>query len=421
MNPLSLFRNGLLITLFLVLFILFFIKKQDRELNWSIFYSALWVLFSLPIINFFCIELGYWNFAPESLSPLKIPYDLFFVWVVLWGIVPFYFFKGKYTLILFLLLFWTDLVLMPELENFGILQLADNWVIGELILMVIVWFPSYLWAKFYYEKTNLKFRSLFQVCTMTFFTFFIIPFMVLTYSNELFKLPKFDPILFQIILILTFPALCAVIDLQKIGKGTPFPYDKTSYLVRSGVYAYCRNPIQWSFTLVFIPLGIYYNSSILFFGSLISIAYTIGISNPQEYQDMEKRFGIDWINYKSQVPNWRFLWKPTGIPKGKIYFKKNCNQCEQIKKWFTNRNSINLEIHFSENFKHRNLLQVTYVDHLENEYSSVSAIAQGLGHINLIYASLGWFMRFPIIEKVLQVIIDTMVFEENTENCDIKK
>jgi len=356
-------RTSVLASCFLLLVILFIVKTQKRELNWALFYSVLWTTFSLTIINYYCVNTNYWSFnVPETL-PLKIPLDLLFVWIIFWGIIPFFIFKGRYTLILFLGLFFLDLLLMP-----------------------------------YYHKKQLAIRSLFQVTIMTLFIFIVIPFTVQFHNNLNFEIPNFNPYLFQIAFIIAFPSLSAVVDLFKVGNGTPFPYDMTSNLVKNGVYAYCRNPIQWSFTLIFIPISIVYASPLIALGTIISIAYTVGVSNPQEYSDMEKRFGNEWLYYKKSVPHWRFLWRPKNHPKGQIYFRKNCTQCEQIKQWFT-----------------------TYVDYLGNEYKSIAAIARGLEHINLMYASLGWFMRFPIIHTILQFIIESMNFDETQESCDINK
>ena len=220
--------------------------------------------------------------------------------------------------------------------------------------------------------------------------------------------------------MIAFPALVAVLDLIEKGKGTPFPYDKTQNLVTSGVYAYIKNPIQWSFTILFIPLAIYHESYLLLLGSVISLAYTIGVSNPQEYEDMKGRFAINWNNYKKSVPSWYFQWNPKQISLGTIYFKKDCNQCEEIKKWFENKKTINLKIDFSENYKGEELLQVTYKNHLGQEYKSVKAIAYALEHINLGYASLGWFMRFPIISYIIQSIIDALGFSEEKSSCKIE-
>ena len=66
------------------------------------------------------------------------------------------------------------------------------------------------------------------------------------------------------------------------------------------------------------------------------------------------------------------------------------------------------------------ILQVRYIDHNGLEFKSVHAIACALEHINLAYATLAWFMRFPLTNYILQIIIDTMEFGGTKDSCEIK-
>jgi protein-S-isoprenylcysteine O-methyltransferase Ste14 len=229
---------------------------------------------------------------------------------------------------------------------------------------------------------------------------------------------RWDSIQFQILLIIGFPGLVASYDLVTKGKGTPFPYDSTQLLVETGVYAYCRNPIQWSFTMLFIPLSIYHSSPFLLIGFIVSVGYTLGVSDYQEHPDMEKRFGDKWKNYKQHIPNWRFLWKPRHIPEGTVYFDSECSSCSQFRNWFEKQKAHQLVIKSANQFQAGEILQVTYTDHHGNNYKSVEAIAHCLEHINLAYATLGWFMRMPIIRHILQAIIDPMEFPSDSR-CNI--
>lgn len=405
-----------IVGLLLLLLLLFFTKKkQCKKTNWSLFYNFIWILFSLPILNYYFTNLNYWSFKEESL--IKLPFDILFIWMFLW-ILPFYIFKGKYIIIISLVLFWIDLLIMPYLDKIEILKLNSNWLIGEILLIILVFIPSYLWAKFSFENKNVELRAFFQVIVMSMFLLIVIPFSVKTFTGDNFSL-EFSVIWFQVIFILALPSLISVIDLVEKGGGTPFPYDKTQNLVRTGVYAYIKNPIQWSFTVLFIPLSIYHESYFLLFGAAISILYTVGVSNNQENEDMKIRFGDLWTNYKKTTPNWCFLWIPRHIPKGTIYFKQNCNQCEGIKTWFENRQLNNLEVKYSNTYIGEELLKVTYVHHTGQEYKSVKALANALEHIHLGYASLGWMMRFPIVNFMLQTIVDAFDFNNENEKCEI--
>ena len=410
--------TALIALTFMFLGYIFLFKKQDSKLNWSMFYSSLYIIVTLPIVNYLCVKFGLWDFSKEGINSIELPFHIYFLWVIAWGILPFFFLKGKYTLLVTTLIFWLDILIMPELEKTGIITLNENWLIGELILIALVFIPSYYWANCAYKNKSRGIRALFQITVMSCMFLVGLPFILESYGLISTIQIYSAPFTFQLFIIIVLPSLAATFDLVKKGRGTPFPYDSTKNLVSTGVYAYCKNPIQWSFTLMFIPLSIYYSSYFFLIGAIISIAYCIGVSDYQEYTDMKKRFGNDWIEYNKNVPKWRFLWKPKAIPKGEVFFDINCKQCSQISKWFFKQKAINLDIKSSSEFHNENILQVTYTSHDGMEFKSVNAIACCLEHINLAYATLGWFMRLPIINHILQLIINSMDFEVEKNRCE---
>ncbi len=404
---------------FVFLAFIFLLKKQDPKLNWAIFYATLYVTVTLPFVNFWCVNYGLWQFNHSDTNNIQLPFDLYYLWVFMWSILPVFFLKGKHILLTTALLLWLDILIMPQLAKIEIVTLHENWMIGEFALITTVFLPSYYWAYCSYHDKHKGIRAIFQVIIMGAVFLIGLPFIIQMYGFVTIENVRFNPYLFQLFLILIFPSLIAVHDLVKKGKGTPFPYDPTKNLVQTGVYAYCRNPIQWSFTALFFPLSIFYSTPLFLVGSIFSIAYSFGVSDFQEYDDMQQKYGDEWDTYKNNVPKWRFLWKPKTIPTGEIFFDADCHQCSQISHWLTKANPINLSIKKSIDFPKNNILQVTYVDHNGTEYKSVRAIACAIEHINLAYASLGWFMRFPVINYLLQLIVDTMDFSSREEHCDI--
>lgn len=412
-------RYGLTLGLFGFLVTIFIFMKQDKKLNLALFYSFLWTTLSLGALNYICVHYNLWRFISEQSLYIAMPLDFYFIWIVCWSVIPVYFFKGKYILIVALIFLWIDILCMPYLENLGILELGPNWLIGEFVLIALVYMPAYLWAKFSLEDKQLAWRVRLQVITMGFILILAVPFLLFTYQSKSFILEN-NAILNQLIFIIALPSLIAVNDLYSLGKGSPFPLDPTKHLVQIGVYAYIKNPIQWSFTLLFIPLSILYKEPLLLIGLVTAIAYTIGVSNNQENADMTKRFGELWTNYDQNVPKWRFLWKPITIPQGTIYFKQDCNQCIELRAWFVMRKSSNLILKYAHEHP-ENIKQVTYTDYLGNNHSSVKAMAHAMEHINLGWACLGWLMRLPIINYVLQAIVNAIGFGplENIENCEL--
>lgn len=416
-----LLRNILLLLAFVFISFVFFRKKQDARLSWALFFSSLWVIVFLLLTNGLSVYLDFWSFNPEENLNVFIPYDLYFVWIVFWGVLPAFILKGRFILISTLCLLWLDVLLMPYLETLGILQLKEYWLLGELLLIVVVYIPSQIWASLFLAKKGLKWRSLFQFLVLSVIYGLGIPFVVYLYFPEDINFIKWEqatPYILQLAFIILLPALVAVIDLGQKGKGTPFPYDATTKLVKSGVYAYIRNPIQWSLTFFFIPLALFFHSYVLLTGIIVSVAYTIGVSEQHEQTQLKALFSTQWLKYKKNVPLWYFSWQPRHIPEATIYIRKNCNTCSQLRRWLEQRKPIHLHFEDAENFKNGQLSQLTYKGIYGQYNTSVKALAHSLEHINLAWASLGWFMRLPGINQLLQLIIDSMGLINEPASCE---
>lgn len=411
-------RQLLVLICLIILAYIFFRKEQNVRLNWALFFAALWGAVFLLLINALCVHWGLWSFPQETAQSSNIPPDLYFIWLVLWFIVIPLLSKGKHLLFSTLLLFYLDYLLMPLLVSYNLLVLEENWLIGELLILGFAYLPAQLWFRFYLENKRVEWRCFFQFIIVFMLSTIGIPYSIQQSFPQLLSFSTMpSAYLVQIIFILCLPAIIAIIDMAKKAAGTPFPFDPTQRLIRSGAYAFIQNPIQWSLTFIFIPLAIIHQSYLLLLGSLISIIYAISIARLHEKEDMAARFGQPYLAYRKQLPSWYFLWRPIHRPQAHIYIKKHCKSCSQLRLWLEKRKPSQLIIKTAESHQTHTLYQLTYVDEFGHYYSSVKALAHALEHINLAWASLGWFMRLPLISHLLQLIVDS-VEVKHKESCD---
>ena len=101
-----------------------------------------------------------------------------------------------------------------------------------------------------------------------------------------------------------FWSIWANIDLFKKGEGGPIPTKATEtiFLVNSGPYKYCRNPMIFGYVLIFVGLGLLLNSwSLMVLISAIVFGLLMTYVKVKEERDLEKRFGDSYKKYKDNT------------------------------------------------------------------------------------------------------------------------
>ena len=87
-------------------------------------------------------------------------------------------------------------------------------------------------------------------------------------------------------------------------KTSPNPYRPTTALVFSGPYRFTRNPMYIGLTLLYAGLMMYLQLPWgLIFLPVVIWLITIWVIAPEE-KYLEKKFGTDYLNYKSTVRRW---------------------------------------------------------------------------------------------------------------------
>ena len=87
--------------------------------------------------------------------------------------------------------------------------------------------------------------------------------------------------------------------------GTPVPARKpTTVIVRAGPYRFSRNPIYLAFSVFQLGIAISVNSVWL----LVTLVGAVGLIHyiviPKEEQYLERKFGVDYLDYKASVRRW---------------------------------------------------------------------------------------------------------------------
>ena len=87
--------------------------------------------------------------------------------------------------------------------------------------------------------------------------------------------------------------------------GTPIPGNRpTSTIVRTGPYAFSRNPIYLAFTLLQIGLSAWVNSVAVLLTVVPALALMTMVVIPREERYLEARFPSQYLPYKRAVRRW---------------------------------------------------------------------------------------------------------------------
>ena len=87
-----------------------------------------------------------------------------------------------------------------------------------------------------------------------------------------------------------------------LGRGTPIPLMATQKLIIKAPYTYCRNPMTLGTTVFYLGIAIWLGSlSALGLGLIYPVGILVYIKLIEE-EELEERFGSEYLEYKKRTP-----------------------------------------------------------------------------------------------------------------------
>ncbi len=157
----------------------------------------------------------------------------------------------------------------------------------------------------------------------------ILPYFIVRYESRLYNRPSAAPSIPLLVLGLTIGLAGLVLLVMMvrmfilIGQGTIMPWDPTRHLIISGPYAYVRNPMILSVITVEVGEAIAFLSPIMAFLAALFFAINTIYFIYSEEPGLEKRFGVEYLEYKKNVPRWLPRLKPWQPTPGVLAQKRN--------------------------------------------------------------------------------------------------
>lgn len=388
-----------------------FLRGRQKHMFAACLLGALWVAVSLPALALIAAWAGWWSYEFVGPRFAGMPLGLYFGWIVWWGILPQIVLDGLSVPWSAVLLVALDLPLMPLVP---MVNLPHRWLIGEAVAVLTILLPALWLARWTLTQTHLRLRAALQVALSGGLFLLFLPELVFALRPgrgwaPLLAMPGWESqIALQVIAILAVPGVGAVMEFAERGGGTPIPYDPPQLLVTSGIYRYCANPMQLSCALVMLAWAAVLRNGWLVRAAAISVVYSAGLANWDESQDLEKRFGETWADYRRAVTNWVPRWRPYHAgAHARLYIAASCAPCIQLRAWLEARRPAGIEIIDAETLPQGSIRRMRY-DAADGSgpLEGVRAMGRALEHLNLGWALAGTALRFPILWQCAQLLMD---------------
>jgi len=98
----------------------------------------------------------------------------------------------------------------------------------------------------------------------------------------------------------------------RLGRGTLAPWSPTNKLVVSGLYSHVRNPMITGVLTILLGESLVFHSILIFSWLIVFFICNNIYFTLSEEPGLIKRFGEDYLEYKSNVPRWIPKMKPWG-------------------------------------------------------------------------------------------------------------
>jgi protein-S-isoprenylcysteine O-methyltransferase Ste14 len=392
------------------------LRRQPPRQFAACLLSLLWTLPALLVLQRLNQLAHWWTYPSDGPQLREMPVELYLGWAILWGVLPQLALPRTRLWVCALVLIGFDLIAMRLCAP--VVVLGPQWLLGEAVAMLLVLAPALSIARWTLNNTHLPLRALAQAATSAAIFLYFVPELVFALRpgagwQPLLQLPSWErQIWLQMVGILAIPGVSAVMEFAQRGRGTPIPYDPPRRLVTSGIYRYCANPMQLSCAAVMLVWAAMLRNPWLLLPAGFAIAYSAGIAEWDESEDLARRFGQEWLFYRMWVRNWRLRWRPHHVgPRATLYIASTCGPCSEVRGWFEARKLVGLVLVDAETLDEGSIQRVRYdPGDGTGAVEGVGGVARGLEHLNLGWALVGAAMRLPVVWQFIQLTMDAAGF-----------
>jgi protein-S-isoprenylcysteine O-methyltransferase Ste14 len=432
MDRITLIRAGALYAPLCSTAIAWLVSPPTRRERATVFLATAWNVPMLLAVHVAAMKYGWWSYDATDATIAGFPVDLYIGWAILWGALPALVARRFPIALVVAAALALDVVAMPRLSP--VVRLGETWWVGEALALATCLLPAQLLAAWTRHDVRVRQRAVLQVIAFSGIALGVLPQIILQESGgswaPLLARPRWLTALYlQLLGAAALLGVSAVQEFAVRGRGTPVPFDPPKRLVTSGPYAYVRNPMQLSAALVLIGWGALLGSWWVVAAGAMAVIYGAGFATGDERVDLERRFGVGWTAYAARARRWIPRWRPanvgindsdadalgsaaesgqlTSFARSTLYVAEECGPCSGVRRWFSSRSPVGLDIVAAERHPSRSLTRITYdPGDGTGDSEGVAAIGRALEHVHFGWAMLGMFVRLAGVCAAIQLVTD---------------
>ncbi len=288
-------------------------RRHDTRALIGGLFAFLYGLGTIFVTHQLAAEAGWWRYGGETLMFQAIPADIWIGGALAFGPMLSLAFPQTSPLLLLapvvIGLHGTLFLSLPPL-----LYPGSYWVFGVLLVFVTAHWPALCLAQWTAARRELPLRVAILAVGYGCLAFVVVPSAIMEAMGGQWALSERAPL--ALALGAVAMGVCCILGLSAVqlfalyGNGTAIPLDPTDRLVRIGVFAFVRNPMQLCSALIWLILGIVLQNVWVASAALMAWVFVAGMVRWHHRYDLMLRFPEGWTEYTSHVPEWRPRWRP---------------------------------------------------------------------------------------------------------------
>ena len=357
---------------------------------------------------------GWWTFADAPTALGGVPMEVLLGWALAWGALPVL--AGGHPLAWLLGFGWVDVLAMPRLA--GLVDLHAGWLVGEALLLALAAAPALALGHLSVRALavpvgarpyEVAARTTLQAATFVGLVCWYVPHLTLAaeglgWRDAVDHAYPVRALLLAAAVVLGPPAVAAAVALALAG-GTPCPWDPPARLATTGPYAYVAHPMQLRMAGLLLLLAAATGSLLLVVAAVIAFSFSAFVADPHEHSTMGARWPA-YTAYRREVRAWLPRWRPYVPLPATLWVSATCELCTATGEAIDRLGTTGMDRRPAE-CAPRPLTRMQW-ECGEVSASGVAAFARAVEHGHLASAWLGWWMRLPGIDRLLQRVADAV-------------